>query len=142
MKWFMESWATEFSEMMQAIASDIERFLTAVAKDVETMVDDFIDASEEFMEQLESAISSDFDQGMHDFFDPILEAYLGFEISLEDSAQPIIHTVEPMVNEHPACVGCRHYHGQAYNGVMLVCGMHPYGWESEECPDWQSTWGD
>lgn len=138
--WFMESWASEFSKMMQAIAEEMEQFITAVAKDVEVMVDEFIEASEDFVEQLEAAISPDLDQSINDFFDPILEAYLGFDFSMDDTAQPFIHTVDPLVNEHPACVGCRHYHGQAYNGVMLVCGMHPYGWESEECPDWQSTW--
>lgn len=42
---------------------------------------------------------------------------------------------------NPSCVGCRHYHGQAYNGVMFVCGMYPYGWEGEEkCPDRESSY--
>ena len=41
-----------------------------------------------------------------------------------------------------ACVGCRHYHGQAYglqrdHRETLICAMHPYGWEeSPQCPDW------
>lgn len=40
-------------------------------------------------------------------------------------------------NHQPACQGCQHYHGYVYNGQLLVCAMHPYGWETEQCPDWQ-----
>ncbi len=42
-----------------------------------------------------------------------------------------------------ACVGCEHYHGVAYgysraNRTVLVCALHPYGWQDESnCPDWQ-----
>jgi hypothetical protein len=36
------------------------------------------------------------------------------------------------------CQGCCHYHGQYYGGNFLVCGMHPYGVESEHCPDWEA----
>lgn len=41
-----------------------------------------------------------------------------------------------------ACMGCRHYHGQAYglqrdSRERLICAMHPYGWsDSPQCPDW------
>lgn len=41
-----------------------------------------------------------------------------------------------------ACLGCANYHGQAYGlqktqRVMLVCAMHPYGWQAAlPCPDW------
>jgi hypothetical protein len=41
------------------------------------------------------------------------------------------------------CIGCRHYHGQAYGmsqqtRVRLICGFHPYGWTAGgDCPDWQ-----
>lgn len=33
------------------------------------------------------------------------------------------------------CRNCRHYHGRQYNGVLLVCGMHPYG--DANCNDWE-----
>ena len=38
---------------------------------------------------------------------------------------------------HPACMGCRHYHGFVHEGNLLVCAMHPYGVEEEHCPDWE-----
>jgi hypothetical protein len=37
-----------------------------------------------------------------------------------------------------ACQGCSLYHGQAYNGNRLICGMHPYGVEDDYCADWES----
>lgn len=138
----MDSWADEFWAMMQTIAEEIEKLVTQVTKDVEEAVDGFVDASEELLGQLEAAVMPDFEQHLNDFFDPILEAYLGFEVSVGESVQPVVNTVEPMMNEHPACIGCRHYHGQSYNGVMFVCGMHPSGWEEDQCPDWESFWHD
>ncbi|MUG93338.1 hypothetical protein F7734_13230 [Scytonema sp. UIC 10036] len=36
-----------------------------------------------------------------------------------------------------ACEGCKHYHGIIYNGVPFFCAMHPYGYENNECPDWE-----
>jgi len=41
-----------------------------------------------------------------------------------------------------ACIGCSNYHGVTYGTTsetrtMLVCGFHPYGWQTEgNCPDW------
>ncbi|MBE7379933.1 MAG: hypothetical protein F6J95_000800 [Leptolyngbya sp. SIO1E4] len=43
-----------------------------------------------------------------------------------------------------ACVGCDNYHGQAYgmqkaHRVVLICAMHPYGWQgTRPCPDWRA----
>ena len=48
------------------------------------------------------------------------------------------YTIKPNPEKHPACVGCSNYHGYSYGGHLLVCAMHPYGWENENCPDWQS----
>lgn len=37
------------------------------------------------------------------------------------------------------CNHCRYFHGHQYNGIDLVCGVHPSGWEGDECPDWVGT---
>ncbi len=37
------------------------------------------------------------------------------------------------------CRGCCHYHGHRYGGERLVCAMHPYGVEQEECGDRQES---
>lgn len=128
--------------MLDTIAKEMEQFFTDVSKDIDAAIDAFIDASEEFAEQMQHAFDSEFEEQISSFVDPILEIVLGWESSVEEAAQPIIHTVDPILNNHAACVGCRHYHGQVYGGNLLVCGMHPYGWEEEKCPDWQSVWQD
>ncbi|NJO65341.1 MAG: hypothetical protein HC836_46790 [Richelia sp. RM2_1_2] len=33
------------------------------------------------------------------------------------------------------CAGCRNFHG----ADEIVCGIHPYGWDDENCPDWESN---
>ncbi|MFE4107394.1 hypothetical protein [Almyronema epifaneia] len=44
-----------------------------------------------------------------------------------------------------ACLGCLNYHGVSYGTSkesrhLLVCAMHPYGWQSPSpCPDRQLT---
>ena len=42
-----------------------------------------------------------------------------------------------LVKPHPLCANCKNFHGQAYNEVSLVCGIHPYGIEEgqNECSD-------
>lgn len=35
------------------------------------------------------------------------------------------------------CRGCCHYHGHSYGGERLICAMHPYGVDQEECSDRQ-----
>jgi hypothetical protein len=136
----MEDWARDLMETLEAAATDIELFLADVAKGVADMVDTLVEATEEVAEQVQSALVSELDPPVSEFIDSILEAYLGIEIAVENASQPVMHTVEPILNNHPACVGCRNYHGQMYGGNVLVCGMHPYGWEGEQCPDWESTW--
>jgi hypothetical protein len=46
--------------------------------------------------------------------------------------------VRPTAKQYPACQNCQHYHGYRYGEHVLVCAMHPYGWEDEQCPDWES----
>lgn len=138
----MESWSDEFSQMMEAWANEVEQFCTEVAKEISGVLDAFVEASEEMIEQMQNTFTPELEQQISEFFNPILEAYLGFEIILEETAQPILHTIDPIVNDHPACAGCRHYHGQVYGNTPLICGMHPYGWDGEKCPDWESTWQD
>jgi hypothetical protein len=59
----------------------------------------------------------------------LLRSQLGFEL--------------PTGPQRPAaCRGCAHYHGIAYGysrnrRSLLVCGMHPFGWQGgDRCPDW------
>lgn len=130
--------------MFETMARDVEQFMEEVSQGMQEAADALVELSESMVEQMEEAFAPQMDrleQEMEGWLDPFLELVSTLETSLMDTAAPVTHTVEPMMNQHPACVGCRHYHGQAYNGVMFVCGMHPYGWEAETCPDWESIWG-
>ncbi len=33
----------------------------------------------------------------------------------------------------PDCLICKHHHGQIYEGVELVCAVHPYGYSGDSC---------
>lgn len=138
----MESWPDDFFHMLETFTSEVEQFFDEVGKEVNQMIDAIVEVSEEAVEQIQQAFSTEFEQQLIDFVDPLLEACLGIEDVVEDAAQPFVHTIDPILSNQPACAGCRHYHGQMYGGNLLVCGMHPYGWEDEKCPDWQSTWND
>jgi hypothetical protein len=37
------------------------------------------------------------------------------------------------------CQGCSHYHGHSYGGEQLICAMHPYGVDQDECGDRQES---
>ncbi|MEB3289654.1 MAG: hypothetical protein VKI82_07055 [Leptolyngbya sp.] len=60
----------------------------------------------------------------------ILRAQVGFASSPPDRPK--------------ACRHCAHYHGVAYGTCrarrqILICAVHPYGWQRETpCPDWQA----
>ncbi|MBR8837947.1 MAG: hypothetical protein DSM106950_29085 [Stigonema ocellatum SAG 48.90 = DSM 106950] len=130
----MEKWQKEFWDMIQTVADEVERFFLGMTE----MVDTFIDLSEEITEQVQNTIATEFDQYLQDLAEPILEVYWELEeVVGEDIDLTFPYSVDPTQEENSACIGCRHYHGQVYNGNLLVCGMHPYGWEDEKCPDWE-----
>ncbi len=35
------------------------------------------------------------------------------------------------------CSGCKYFHGVNYNGVDLICSLHPHGVDTNTCPDWE-----
>lgn len=129
----MEKWQKDFSELVEAVADEVEQFFEGVTE----MVDSFFEVTEEFTEQVQNTIVTEIDQYLSELAEPIFEVYWELEELMGEVDQPFPYQVEPTHQEHPACIGCRHYHGQVYSGNLLVCGMHPYGWEDENCPDWQ-----
>ncbi|NJO10585.1 MAG: hypothetical protein HC873_14040 [Leptolyngbyaceae cyanobacterium SL_1_1] len=73
--------------------------------------------------------------------EPLLASVLiDFSTWAEQVSNPMSQTMDPFFQQHAACVGCRNYHGQVYNGNLLVCGLYPYGPNQEKCPDWESAW--
>ncbi|WP_416666244.1 hypothetical protein [Egbenema bharatensis] len=136
----MDDWQDEWMKTLETVANDVGQFFQDIGQGVGETVDALIELTDEMAEEMERAVSPGFeriDRHMDEWIDPILYALAGLGSSIDHAIEPVTHTVEPMLNQHPVCVGCRHYHGQSYNGVMLVCAMHPYGIvdESETCPD-------
>lgn len=126
--------------MLDSFAKDVEKFFDDLGRDMGELADALFDFSEEVAEHIADAMTPDLERLDHqvdEWLDPVMQAILSIEQAFEETTAPLTHTVEPLLNQHSVCVGCKHYHGQSYNGVMLVCGMHPYGVseESETCPD-------
>lgn len=137
----------DWSRVFDAALVEVEKFCDDAAKGMMEAVDSFVEFSDGVAEQLQESISpalDQFDQEMGEWFEPFLQAIAGFESAVMDVTQPVSQTVEPLINQHPVCVGCRFYHGQTYGDTMLVCAMHPYGvGEGQDlCPDKEAvSWG-
>ncbi|PSB12600.1 hypothetical protein C7B76_22035 [filamentous cyanobacterium CCP2] len=142
----MDDWQDEWMKTLETVANDIGQFFQDVGKGMEETVDALIELTDEMAEEVERAVSpglNQLDRQIDEWIDPILFALSGLGSSIDQAVEPMAHTVEPMLNQHPVCVGCRHYHGQSYNGVMFVCAMHPYGMmdDADTCPDKEAiTW--
>lgn len=144
----MDDWLRDVFRLVGAIGTEVERVLADVSQDVEQMADLFLQASEYWVDHLEKAMAADIDhllttidQSLVDLVEPIATLLNGLEEAANSTTEPIVQIVEPMMQNHPACIGCRHYHGQVYGDNLLVCAMHPYGWDaSAHCPDWESLW--
>jgi hypothetical protein len=126
--------------MLDAVASETEQVLTDVAKEVGRVADEVAEVVGEALEQFNESFPLDLERQLTVWIEPLVDACLGLETTMTESVQPFVHTIDPILSNQPACVGCRHYHGQSYGGNLLICGMHPFGWDGETCPDWQSTW--
>lgn len=123
----MEEWSKSVFEVLESVADMVDEFFLGVTEMVESFADD-----------VQNTVVADIDQSLQDLFEPIIEIYAELEELVGEADEAFTYPVEPTVEKHPACMGCRHYHGQVYGGNLFVCAMHPYGWETEDCPDWES----
>ncbi|MGB3638647.1 MAG: hypothetical protein WBA39_13890 [Rivularia sp. (in: cyanobacteria)] len=130
----MDEWQKDFSDVVKSVSDEVERFFVGMTE----VVDSFIEMTEEISEQVQSSLLTEVDQYLQDLAEPFLEVYWDFEDVLGDDLEGHFpYPVEPTTEQNPACMGCSNYHGQVYNGNLLVCGMHPSGYEDESCPDWE-----
>lgn len=123
----MEDWSKSIVETLESVACIVDEFFVGVTEMVENIAD-----------EVQNTVGVEVDQYLQDMFEPIIEIYFELEGIVNETDSTFPYPVEPTLEEHPACMGCRHYHGQVYSGNLFVCAMHPYGWESENCPDWES----
>ena len=94
-----------------------------------------LEINEEIIIDLEQFIQEVLPQELEEFFNSDESLFSELDESSDFILTP---KVNPDPNTHPACIGCRNYHGYIYGGNLLVCGFHPYGWDSDSCPDWQA----
>ncbi len=134
----MDDWQKEFFGMLDLITGEVEKFVHEINQDVNEFIETLAEVSEEVAQQLQEAIATEFDEYLNPLFDAFIEDFPELSDQTWEFTYPGVETVEPSLTQNPACRGCRHYHGQVYNGNLLVCGMYPYGWEGETCPDWEA----
>ena|SRR4028118_18650 len=123
----MEDWPKSIIETLESVACIVDEFFLEVTEMVEI-----------FADELQNTVVVEIDQYFQDMFEPIAEIYAELEEIVGETEQSFTYPVEPTPEKHPACIGCHHYHGQVYSGNLFVCAMHPYGWDTEECPDWET----
>lgn len=137
-----EEWA---EETLQGFVAAADTVAEEIEKQLRPTLEQWADEISHSLTPLETALDDEverFSDEVADLVNPVVMPLAGaLETWIEAMAAPITSHVEPMLNEHPTCIGCKHYYGQAHGGQMLVCAMYPYGPEEEACPDWESVWG-
>ncbi|OCQ89419.1 hypothetical protein BCD64_27095 [Nostoc sp. MBR 210] len=129
----MEEWQKDLMGIVETVAEEVERFFQGM----NDMVDSFFDLTEELTEQVQNNIAADVEQYLQEISAPFLEMYWELEDVVADADPGFPYSVEATPEQNPACVGCTNYHGQVYGGNLLVCAMHPHGWDDQNCPDWE-----
>jgi hypothetical protein len=130
----MEQWQKDLMDIVETVAEEVESFFVGIGD----MVDAFFELTEEITEQVQASIALEIDQYLQELAEPILEVYWELEDVVTDVDPSFPYPVEATPEQNAACVGCRNYHGQVYGGNLLVCGIHPHGWDDENCPDWEN----
>ncbi|WP_041555573.1 hypothetical protein [Nostoc sp. PCC 7524] len=132
----MEQWQKDLMEIVETVAEEVERLFLGMSE----MVDAFFELSEEISEQVQNSIVTEVDQYLQDITEPLLDVYWELEDIVVDADPGFPYSVEPSAEQNPACVGCQNYHGHVYGGNLLVCAMHPHGWDDASCPDWEKEY--
>ena len=131
----MDKWQEDFWDTVQTLADEVEHFFEGFTEIAET----FVEFTEETIEQ----VLTEVEEYLQDITEPISDFDWDFEDLLDDEFESgFPYPVEATPEKNPACIGCQHYHGQVYSGNLLVCAMHPYGWDDENCPDWEKQESD
>ena len=146
----MDDWLEQFQTELNEIAAASSKWLGQAARQGERVIEQLVDGSIEAIEAAEKSIDDNLAPAfirLNDRVSDSLDAGLVFideQVTpwVSEATMPITNTVNPFLQNHPTCVGCRNYHGSDYGNQMLVCGMHPYGPDEENCADWESVWPD
>ncbi len=132
-------------QQIEQAAGEVEGFFKDVSLAIEVLAEEVGKDWEDFTQEVEEIIVTEIEHCIEDAIDLIYESDLDTNISWEDFDNFVesefmdITASKPSAENHPACVGCRHYHGKSYNGNLLVCAIHPYGCQDKTCVDWEDS---
>lgn len=149
----MDNWQQDWFKAFETIASEVGQMFEDLGRELVETTDAFFSISEEVAEEMETRLVQldqtitpkldQLDEQMTEWLDPVFRGLLNVQVGLDRAAAPVTQTVEPWLNHHPVCVGCRNYYGQEHGGNLLICALHPYGVMegAESCADKEPiTW--
>lgn len=131
----MDNWQRELLEIVETVAEAVEQCFQEIRQAIEAIAEEI---EIEIIAEIEY-FAEEFWESPRETRDRSLEEIEPLQDLFSDSDPFFNPKVEPTRNTHPACSGCCHYHGRIYSGNLLVCAMHPYGWDDANCPDWQQS---
>jgi hypothetical protein len=121
-----EDWENQLHD---ALYPDLESFLDRLNETVEPLGRSLNHQVDEVVTQLDQVLA------------PLVNGLSTLDQWFENISIPLNSTVEPLLQNYPACVGCRNFYGQAHGGNTLVCAIHPFGPEDrQQCLDWESIY--
>jgi ElaB/YqjD/DUF883 family membrane-anchored ribosome-binding protein len=140
----MNDWQDEWWKQIEKTAADVEEFFTEVGDVAESLAEEVSGNVDSFLKQFQLDIVGEVDSFIQDFVDVIVTTSDEIEAALSEDWENFmdedftsVSYQKPSSQVNPACIDCANYHGQAYNGNLLVCAMHPNGYEDKSCPDWE-----
>jgi hypothetical protein len=126
-----------FREIDKAVAVATVELTEVLESTIEDLQDVFLEADDRDFDDEFPKIDSEEREDIRANLDLNFESYFLEEDMDSDMEFYDIYYLEASAKHQPACVECRHYHGRVYSGNLLVCGMHPEGWQDSQCPDWE-----
>ncbi|MBD1916843.1 MULTISPECIES: hypothetical protein [Cyanophyceae] len=165
-KQLFDAFGNAVQDFTQQVSEDTERWLDNLVEQLASASDALVQKTDQWAEQVQEAIDPEIDRiavefnhvveplrvtvnaeiddvadELNEILGPLLAGLSGIDQWFEEVSGPFNSTVEPLLQNYPACVGCRNFCGQSYGGNTLVCAMHPYGPEEErQCSDWEAVW--
>lgn len=139
----MNEWQDEWRKQIEKTVGEMEGFFAEVGETTELLVEEVSENLGSFLEQFQVGFAEEVEDLIHNFVEVIITTSDEIDAALSDEWENFVDDDftsvsyhNPSTESHPACINCANYHGQVYNGTLLVCAMHPNGYEGDSCPDW------
>ena len=141
----MNDWQEQWWKQLEKTAADMEEFFAEVGEATESIVSELGNNLGSFIEHFGSSeLATEVDDLVRDVVEVLITTGDEIDAALSEEWEYFtdddftsVNYHSPSADSHPACINCANYHGQSYNGNLLVCAMHPNGYEDSQCPDWE-----